>query len=116
MTERQKPVTFGVFNSTAGKFDVKFSGPLGHGTATIRGIAANEQAECVMGRLTLLQEKNRPIHKLTPATRKSVVARTFCGVDPCRKGIRTEGVNVGQSKATCKACLKIEAETVADTR
>lgn len=55
-----------------------------------------------------------PIHKLTPATRKSVVARTFCGVDPCRRGVRTEGVNVGQSKATCKACLK--AESLADTR
>jgi len=69
-----------------------------------------------MGKLTLLQEKNRPIHKLRDDLPRSIVARTFCGVDPYRRGVRTEGVNVGQSKATCKACLKIEAETVADTR
>lgn len=60
-------------------------------------------------KLTLLQQKNRPIHKLRPRG-KSVVAFTYCGVEPCRKGVRTEGVNVGQMKATCKHCLAIEAK------
>ena len=55
----------------------------------------------------LLREKNRPIHRLRTGL-KTVVPHTWCGVDPCRKGIQVEGVNVGQRVATCRECLKIE--------
>lgn len=63
-----------------------------------------------MAKLTLLQQKNRPIHELTFGTRKSVVARTYCGVDPCRKGVKVAGVHIGVLEPTCKECLKIKRE------
>lgn len=56
--------------------------------------------------LTLLQQKNRPIHKLQ--SRKGYVVYTWCLVDPFRKGVCTEGINSGVLKATCKACLREE--------
>jgi len=54
----------------------------------------------------LMREKNRPIHKLRPT--KGYVPYTWCLVDPCRKGVKTEGCNVGPRKATCPACLREE--------
>lgn len=59
-------------------------------------------------KLTLLQQKNRPIHKMRPG--KSLVVSTYCYADPYRRGVRTEGINVGQLKATCKHCLRAEAK------
>src|SRR5262245_50633613 len=59
-----------------------------------------------MGGRTLVQQKERPIHRIRPG--KSVVAHTYCGVDPYRRGVRTERVNVGQLAATCRECLRLE--------
>lgn len=59
-----------------------------------------------MAKLTLLQEKNRPIHRLKSTGQ--AVARTWCGADPYRKGVATEGVNSPSRQATCKACLREE--------
>jgi hypothetical protein len=58
---------------------------------------------------TLLQMKNRRIHRLRTGL-KSVVPFTLCGVDPCRRGVRTEGVNAGQAEATCPDCLREAAK------
>jgi hypothetical protein len=52
---------------------------------------------------------NRRIHRLRTGL-KSVVPFTLCGVDPCRRGVQTEGVNVGQAKATCPDCLRVAAK------
>jgi hypothetical protein len=47
-----------------------------------------------------------PIHRLRPRG-NNVVAYTYCGVDPCRKGVRCEGVQIGLI-ADCKHCLNQE--------
>jgi hypothetical protein len=62
-------------------------------------------------KLTLLQHKNRPVHQLRPRG-KSAVPYTYCGVDPCRKGIRVSGIHVSVGPVTCSDCLaqaKMEA-------
>ena len=43
-------------------------------------------------------------------TGSPAVAYTWCRVDPYRKGVTTEGVNAGITKATCKTCLRQEAK------
>jgi hypothetical protein len=50
----------------------------------------------------------RPVHKIQQ-NRKSIVAFTWCGVDPCRKGVQTQSAR-GTPEVTCKECLKAEAE------
>ncbi len=51
----------------------------------------------------------RPIHKFEP--RKGTFALfTYCGVDGFRKGVRSEDA-YGTPKATCKACIKLEAKS-----
>ena len=52
--------------------------------------------------------KNPPIHKLRPRG-KSVVAYTWCLVDPYRRGVRIE--IQGRQLATCKACLREEKKS-----
>jgi hypothetical protein len=50
----------------------------------------------------------RPVHKIQP-NRRSVVAFTWCGVDPARKGVEVQWP--GQTvEVTCKECLRAEAE------
>lgn len=61
-----------------------------------------------------------PIHRLQPKTpeqrRKPWLAsdRTWCGADAYRRGVKVEGVNAGDSDATCPACLNKQAEADAE--
>jgi hypothetical protein len=48
-----------------------------------------------------------PIHQIQPT--KSIVAYTWCGVDPHRKGVQAQWPG-GTPEADCKACLRAEAQ------
>jgi hypothetical protein len=74
-------------------------------------LAITEARNEAMARLTLIQQKNRPIHRIrNPGS--SGVLYTWCGTDPCRWGVSTEGFNSGTSKATCKRCLREERKAI----
>ncbi len=53
--------------------------------------------------------KERPIHKFEPRP-GTFQLFTYCGVDGFRKGVETEDAR-GNRKATCKACIKLEAKS-----
>jgi hypothetical protein len=50
----------------------------------------------------------RPVHKIQP-NKRSVVAFTWCGVDPARKGVESSWPTHPKT-VTCKDCLRAEAE------
>lgn len=50
----------------------------------------------------------RPVHKIKP-NKRSIVAWTWCGVEPYRRGVESADAH-NKGVATCKACLRLEAE------
>ena len=62
-------------------------------------------------------KKDKPIHKLIPNKRPprsdgkwgpafDTLDKLYCGADAYRRGVKIEGMNVGDAKATCPTCLK----------
>ena len=49
----------------------------------------------------------RPVHKIKPS--RSIIAYTWCGVEPYRRGIQTADV-YNKAVTTCKACLAEDAK------